>query len=516
MEATATLRRIMDSLDNLTQQSGVLSAAVMSVGESTEQAEVFVNRSGPILSNLENTNRRLQAILRDSKRHFENAGRAYNRTLTDMTTLADLVDRIANTSIEQKELVMQVFLRATYALSNATESYKLLMEAITLQNITKMELDQLNSAKLTALLRQSEYVLLDARKEVPPALSQAQFILVQLQAAAVNVSSYGGIDVLREEYESLRIRHSTVESWANSLDKEDAMLRSRAEDLLMRTNTLLGESKRLDRLSRSLFTRIQKARQIAEQGHKAGQGSINETEQLLEESRQALKDIREFQSNLTDLLRLLKESRDVATTVLLRAEVSVNTTLQIEVIMANATENIMKAAVFSREAAERALNANSLATETLINAMELANEAGELKAKAYSTNTRLEAVSERASRDKAEISALSINTTDVEGYSTRVAKRLLDIQQIVKELTAQFGNITFVNKSEIDALSGQVDQVDNMLQENEVMLAQVRAQQEKLDEQTDQMERKYEELRQHQELLKKIKGNIEDLDCEGG
>ena len=516
MEATATLGWIMDSLDNLTQQSALLSAAVVSAGESTQQAEVFVNKSGPILSNLENTNRHLQAILRDAKRHFENAGRAHNRTLADMTMLADLVDRITNTSKEQKELVMQIFLRATYALSNATESYKLLMEAINLQNITRLELDQLNSTELTDLLRRSEYVLRDAGKEVPPALSQAQFILAQLQAAALNISSYGEIDILREEYENLLVRHSVIESWAHSLDEEDAILLRSTEDILMRSNTLLGESMDLDHRARLLLTRIQKAHQLSEQGYKSGQGSINETEQLLKESQQTLRDIREFQANLTHLLRLLKESREVAATVLLRAEVSVNVTLQIEVTMRNATENIMKAAVFSREAAEWALNASNLATETLINATDLANQAGELKTKAYSANTALETVREQVTSDKAEISALSINTTDVEDFSARVTKRLQDIQQIVKELTDQFVDITFVNKSEIDALSRQADQVDDILQGNEVMLAQVRAQQEKLDEQTEQMEQKYERLRQHRELLKKIKENIEDLDCESG
>ena len=510
--ATSILNVMLTSLENMTRQSEQLRKVIRSAGMSAEDSERFVTLSGEILANLTNTVRFIEQSLRESGDLLMTIEGTYEDTVDNLDMLIALANEINTTSHNQYEQAMEIFSNATDALDRAIRAYRMLCNAWDLQNATFDVLNRLDVDKLTSSLRTAQISFGDASADVPGILRQALRFLNELES--VPVSDFE-IPSFRIQLDNLHHRQNVTQTNASTLDSQNDKLYADAQLLKTQADHLLNRSIELDRLAKVLLMRTHVARATARRGYEVGQSSINETEALLDESKRILMNISEFQSNLRKLLSLLKNATNYTHTALNQSNKAQETITLIETVMADAISTIGRAANFSQSALQRASDANTQATETLDATKQLLTRSEELKNMTTEADLRLKAVDQRVLNDESTISHLNLTAVDLEKFGQEVATRLVMVTNIIDGLSQQYNRIPFVASSDIDLLSGDISAAEKLVNNIEEDLNQLRIRQQGLDKTTEEMEGKYELLKQHRQLLRKIRDGMVVLDCGG-
>ena len=510
--ATSILNVMLSSLENMTRQSNHLQTVIRSAGMSAEDSERFVTLSREILANLTNTVRFIEQSLRESEDLLMTIDGTYNDTDNNLNMLKELANEINTTSHNQHEQARQIFSDATDALDKAIQAYRMLCNAWDLQNATFDVLNRLDVDKLTSSLKTAEISFRDASAEIPGILRQALRFLNELES--VPVSDFE-IPSFRIQLDNLHYRQNVTQTNASTLDSQNSKLYADTQLLKAQADYLLNRSIELDRLAKELLMRTYVARATARRGYDVGQSSINETEALLSESKQILMNIIEFQNNLRKLLSQLENARNYTHTALNQSNEAQELITLIETIMADAISTIGRAANFSQSALQRASDANTQATETLLATRQLLTRSEELKRRTREADVRLKVVDQRVLNDRSTISHLNLTAVDLEKFGQEVASRLVMVTNIIDGLSQQYNRIPFVASSDIDLLSGDVSAAENLVNKIEEDLNQLRVRQQALDKTTEEMEGKYELLKQHRQLLRKIRDGMVVLDCGG-
>ena len=510
--ATSILNVMLSSLENMTRQSNHLQTVIRSAGMSAEDSERFVTLSREILANLTNTVRFIEQSLRESEDLLMTIDGTYNDTDNNLNMLKELANEINTTSHNQHEQARQIFSDATDALDKAIQAYRMLCNAWDLQNATFDVLNRLDVDKLTSSLKTAEIYFRYASAEIPGILRQALRFLNELES--VPVSDFE-IPSFRIQLDNLHYRQNVTLTNASTLDSQNSKLYADTQLLKAQADHLLNRSIELDRLAKELLMRTYVARATARRGYDVGQSSINETEALLSKSKQILMNIIEFQTNLRKLLTQLKNARNYTHTALNQSNEAQELITLIETIMADAISTIGRAANFSQSALQRASDANTQATETLLATRQLLTRSEELKRSTKEADVRLKVVDQRVLNDRSTISHLNLTAVDLEKFGQEVASRLVMVTNIIDGLSQQYNRIPFVASSDIDLLSGDVSAAEKLVNKIEEDLNQLRVRQQGLDKTTEEMERKYELLKQHRQLLRKIRDGMVVLDCGG-
>jgi uncharacterized coiled-coil protein SlyX len=511
--ATSVLNAILASLENITSQSDRLNEAITSAGLSAEESERFVADSRRILSGLGNTVRFIEQSLSESEVLLMSVGDFYNRTAENLDMLMDLSEIINTTSHEQFTHAREILSRANEALDRAIRAYVMLCNAWDLQNATLDTLSQINVVELKEKLRRASASFKDAKADVPLVLQNALTILSNLQA--IPVSDFG-ISSFRSQLDSLLYRHNDTTADSAVLDAENIVLYTEAQSLKIQADHLYNWSKRLDLLARELLARVHVARATARRGYELGQSSINETELLLNLTKEKLREVEEFQSKLRSLLSLLRTARNWTYSALNESKASQELVSLIETIIADGISTIGNAVVLSESALMRAFDANTLATETLVNTNKLRQRSQKLKNQTEDTDARLESVDQRVTEDSRTIADLNTTAVMLETFGQEVAQRLKAVTARVDDLSMQYDRIPFVGAMEIDSLNEDITAAEELVEEIERDLKELRVRQGRLNKSTEEMEGKYELLKHHRQLLRKIRDSVKDLDCEGG
>jgi uncharacterized coiled-coil protein SlyX len=511
--ATSVLNAILASLENITSQSDRLNEAITSAGLSAEESERFVADSRRILSGLGNTVRFIEQSLSESEVLLMSVGDFYNRTAENLDMLMDLSEIINTTSHEQFTHAREILSRANEALDRAIRAYVMLCNAWDLQNATLDTLSQINVVELKEKLRRASASFKDAKADVPLVLQNALTILRNLQA--IPVSDFG-ISSFRSQLDSLLYRHNDTTADSAVLDAENIALYTEAQSLKIQADHLYNWSKRLDLLARELLARVHVARATARRGYELGQSSINETELLLNLTKEKLREVEEFQSKLRSLLSLLRTARNWTYSALNESKASQELVSLIETIIADGISTIGNAVVLSESALMRAFDANTLATETLVNTNKLRQRSQKLKNQTEDTDARLESVDQRVTEDSRTIADLNTTAVMLETFGQEVAQRLKAVTARVDDLSMQYDRIPFVGAMEIDSLNEDITAAEELVEEIERDLKELRVRQGRLNKSTEEMEGKYELLKHHRQLLRKIRDSVKDLDCEGG
>jgi uncharacterized coiled-coil protein SlyX len=511
--ATSVLNAILASLENITSQSDRLNEAITSAGLSAEESERFVADSRRILSGLGNTVRFIEQSLSESEVLLMSVGDFYNRTAENLDMLMDLSEIINTTSHEQFTHAREILSRANEALDRAIRAYVMLCNAWDLQNATLDTLSQINVVELKEKLRRASASFKDAKADVPLVLQNALTILRNLQA--IPVSDFG-ISSFRSQLDSLLYRHNDTTADSAVLDAENIVLYTEAQSLKIQADHLYNWSKRLDLLARELLARVHVARATARRGYELGQSSINETELLLNLTKEKLREVEEFQSKLRSLLSLLRTARNWTYSALNESKASQELVSLIETIIADGISTIGNAVVLSESALMRAFDANTLATETLVNTNKLRQRSQKLKNQTEDTDARLESVDQRVTEDSRTIADLNTTAVMLETFGQEVAQRLKAVTARVDDLSMQYDRIPFVGAMEIDSLNEDITAAEELVEEIERDLKELRVRQGRLNKSTEEMEGKYELLKHHRQLLRKIRDSVKDLDCEGG
>ena len=511
--ATSVLNAILASLENITSQSDCLNEAITSAGLSAEESERFVADSRRILSGLGNTVRFIEQSLSESEVLLMSVGDFYNRTAENLDMLMDLSEIINTTSHEQFTHAREILSRANEALDRAIRAYVMLCNAWDLQNATLDTLSQINVVELKEKLRRASASFKDAKADVPLVLQNALTILRNLQA--IPVSDFG-ISSFRSQLDSLHYRHNDTTTDSAVLDAENIVLYTEAQSLKIQADHLYNWSKRLDLLARELLVRVHVARATARRGYELGQSSINETELLLNLTKEKLREVEEFQSKLRSLLSLLRTARNWTYSALNESKASQELVSLIETIIADGISTIGNAVVLSESALMRAFDANTLATETLVNTNKLRQRSQKLKNQTEDTDARLESVDQRVTEDSRTIADLNTTAVMLETFGQEVAQRLKAVTARVDDLSMQYDRIPFVGAMEIDSLNKDITAAEELVEEIERDLKELRVRQGRLNKSTEEMEGKYELLKHHRQLLRKIRDSVKDLDCEGG
>jgi DNA repair exonuclease SbcCD ATPase subunit len=511
--ATSVLNAILASLENITSQSDRLNEAITSAGLSAEESERFVADSRRILSGLGNTVRFIEQSLSESEVLLMSVGDFYNRTAENLDMLMDLSEIINTTSHEQFTHAREILSRANEALDRAIRAYVMLCNAWDLQNATLDTLSQIDVVELEEKLRRASASFKDAKADVPLVLQNALTILRNLQA--IPVSDFG-ISSFRSQLDSLLYRHNDTTADSAVLDAENIALYTEAQSLKIQADHLYNWSKRLDLLARELLARVHVARATARRGYELGQSSINETELLLNLTKEKLREVEEFQSKLRSLLSLLRTARNWTYSALNESKASQELVSLIETIIADGISTIGNAVVLSESALMRAFDANTLATETLVNTNKLRQRSQKLKNQTEDTDARLESVDQRVTEDSRTIADLNTTAVMLETFGQEVAQRLKAVTARVDDLSMQYDRIPFVGAMEIDSLNEDITAAEELVEEIERDLKELRVRQGRLNKSTEEMEGKYELLKHHRQLLRKIRDSVKDLDCEGG
>ena len=511
--ATSVLNAILASLENITSQSDRLNEAITSAGLSAEESERFVADSRRILSGLGNTVRFIEQSLSESEVLLMSVGDFYNRTAENLDMLMDLSEIINTTSHEQFTHAREILSRANEALDRAIRAYVMLCNAWDLQNATLDTLSQINVVELKEKLRRASASFVDAKADVPLVLQNALTILSNLQA--IPVSDFG-ISSFRSQLDSLHYRHNDTTTDSAVLDAENIALYTEAQLLKIQADHLYNWSKRLDLLARELLVRVHVARATARRGYELGQSSINETELLLNLTKEKLREVEEFQSKLRSLLSLLRTARNWTYSALNESKASQELVSLIETIIADGISTIGNAVVLSESALMRVFDANTLATETLVNTNKLRQRSQKLKNQTEDTDARLESVDQRVTEDSRTIADLNTTAVMLETFGQEVAQRLKAVTARVDDLSMQYDRIPFVGAMEIDSLNEDITAAEELVEEIERDLKELRVRQGRLNKSTEEMEGKYELLKHHRQLLRRIRDSVKDLDCEGG
>ena len=123
-------------------------------------------------------------------------------------------------------------------------------------------------------------------------------------------------------------------------------------------------------------------------------------------------------------------------------------------------------------------------------------------------------VTARVSNDGETVRQLNVSTVEVKESSIFVSEQLEEIVDMVTNLSVQFNEIDFVLPQQIVSLNDTINALSDYLGKTYETISLIAANQRNLEERTEKLEEKYLILKHHRDLLKKIRDNTKDLDCE--
>ena len=505
------LNLIQDGATMVTDRVNAFQLIVSSAAMSAVESEAFVTKSTHILNQLKVTDRVLRVLLTETKNLISESEGIFAMTKETFSSLENLADLVNSTSHEQHASITMTLLKAREGLDNSIKAFEMLCEAVSLQNRTEDLLKQVNLNDLKELLDNCRDALLNARKEVPQSLKNALDILNIMEA--YDFKNFN-IDLLSGQLETWSNKEKEVTISSDELDNNEERLFEQTTKLLNNASDLLGESVRLDELAVELKRRISNARHLANVSFSVGQDAIDDLESLLQDAKTKLQDIITFQKKLRDLLMKMRDIKTEAELTLKDAEESDELIGDIEEVMKSSLALIRKAAMNSKIALEKSLEAHNLAVKTLEDTVVLSQRSMKQLEVTQRAMQRLTVVTARVSNDGETVRQLNVSTVEVKESSIFVSEQLEEIVDMVTNLSVQFNEIDFVLPQQIVSLNDTINALSDYLGKTHETISLIAANQRNLEERTEKLEEKYLILKHHRDLLKKIRDNTKDLDCE--